>query len=180
MADTFQEVLSSDVLPNGRLYFNIAEKIIAPMLENNHNLVADNAVAIQETLNELAGIGIKGQRAELNSEKVQGILQRLADEPNFDDVKWILKNPVVNFTQNVMDETIRKNVAFHAEAGLTAKVSRIAEAKACKWCRSLVGSYVYPNIPEDVWKRHQNDKCLIIYTPEKGKGKSTVTGARAK
>lgn len=169
LAEAFAEHLSSDVLPNGRLYYNIGQKVVAPMLENNYEIVADNAAAVQETLNELAGIGIKGQRAEIQYERIEGIIQRLANELNYDDVAWILKEPVVNFTQAVVDDTIKKNVEFHNEAGLTAKVVRIAEAKACKWCRNLQGEYDYPNVPQDVWRRHQNDKCVIAYYPKKGK-----------
>ena len=169
LAEAFAEHLSSDILPNGRLYYNIGQKVIAPMLENNYEIVADNAVAVQETLNELAGIGIKGQRADIQYERIEGIIQRLANELTYDDVAWILKEPVVNFTQAVVDDTIKKNVEFHNEAGLKAKVVRIAEANACKWCRSLQGEYDYPNVPQDVWRRHQNDKCVITYYPKKGK-----------
>ena len=169
LAESFAEHLSSDILPNGRLYYNIGQKVIAPMLENNYEIVADNAVAVQETLNELAGIGIKGQRADIQYERIEGIIQRLANELTYDDVAWILKEPVVNFTQAVVDDTIKKNVEFHSNAGLTAKVVRTAEANACKWCRNLQGEYDYPNVHQDVWRRHQNDKCIITYYPKKGK-----------
>ena len=169
LAEAFAEHLSSDVLPNGRLYYNIGQKVVAPMLENNYEIVAENAVAVQETLNELADIGIKGQRADIQYERIEGIIQRLANELNYDDVAWILKEPVVNFTQAVVDDTIKKNVEFHNEAGLKAKVVRIAEANACKWCRNLQGEYDYPNVSQDVWRRHQNDKCIITYYPKKGK-----------
>ena len=171
LAEAFAEHLSSDVLPNGRLYYNIGQKVVAPMLENNYEIVADNAVTVQETLNALAGIGIKGQRADIQYERIEGIIQRLANELNYDDVAWILKEPVVNFTQAVVDDTIKKNVEFHNEAGLKAKVVRIAESKACEWCRNLQGEYDYPDVPQDVWHRHQNDKCIITYYPKKGKAK---------
>ena len=131
LAEAFAEHLSSDALPNGRLYYNIGQKVVAPMLENNYEIVADNAVAVQETLNELAGIGIKGQRADIQYERIEGIIQRLANELNYDDVAWILKEPVVNFTQAVVDDTIKKNVEFHNEAGLKAK-----------WCVSLKRTHV--------------------------------------
>src|SRR5699024_12587636 len=64
LAEAFAEHLSSEVLPNGRLYYNIGQKVIAPMLENNYEIVSDNAVAVQETINELAGSGIQGKRGD--------------------------------------------------------------------------------------------------------------------
>lgn len=168
LAEAFQENLSSAELPNGRMYYNIAQKVIVPMLENNYTMISDNAVAIQESLNQAAGIGIKGQVADFNTEKATGIVQRVADELNFDDIKWILDNPVINFSQSIVDDTIKKNAEFHSGAGLTARITRTAEAKACKWCRNLAGSYTYPDVPEDIWKRHENDRCVILYTPKKG------------
>ena len=40
----------------------------------------------------------------------------------------------------------------------------------CDWCRSLAGTYSYPNVPPDVYKRHRNCRCTVDYYPT-GKGK---------
>ena len=47
LASVFQENLSSDILPNGRMYYNIAKKVVEPMMVNNHFVIADNTKVIQ-------------------------------------------------------------------------------------------------------------------------------------
>src|SRR5699024_2875616 len=61
LASVFQENLSSDILPNGRMYYNIAKKVVEPMMVNNHVVISANSVAIQTLLNHQAGLGIQGQ-----------------------------------------------------------------------------------------------------------------------
>ena len=61
LADAFAEHITPDALPDGKMYQNIAEKVIAPMLEENHKLVSDTAVHVQQLLNKNAGIGLKAR-----------------------------------------------------------------------------------------------------------------------
>lgn len=44
LANVYGELLSSEVLPNGRMYWNIAQKVIGEPLVNNYNLVAEASV----------------------------------------------------------------------------------------------------------------------------------------
>lgn len=32
----------------------------------------------------------------------------------------------------------------------------------------MAGVYYYPDVPKDVWRRHDRCKCIITYEPEKG------------
>lgn len=91
------------------MYFNIAKSVIAPTMANNHDLVADYCEVVQTELNKAARIGIKAIQPELNQDKVDGIINRLS-EAVFEDIKWILQEPVVNFTESVVDDSIEENV----------------------------------------------------------------------
>lgn len=171
LAEAFQENLMSDILPDGRMYFNIADRVIRPPMEHNHELVADFAAQVQQSLNEAAGIRIRPQRPDLDTDRIDGIINRVSSEPDFDSIRWILGDPVVNFTQNVADESIRKNADFHARSGFEPKITRTAEGKACKWCQEVAGTYDYADTKgkgNDVWRRHENCRCLIEYIPRKG------------
>ena len=66
LAEVFQENLSSDILPDGKMYYNIAKRTVEPMMVNNYNIVSENAVVVQEILNKNAGMGIKAQVPTLN------------------------------------------------------------------------------------------------------------------
>lgn len=171
LAEAFRSNLSSDILPDGRMYFNIADRVVRPPMEHNHDLAAEYAAQVQQALNEAAGIRIRPQAVPLDTDRIDGIVNRLASESRFDDVAWILGDPVVNFTQNVVDESIRTNADFHAKSGFSPKIVRTAEGKACKWCRGLAGTYDYDDVKgkgNEVWRRHENCRCLIEWIPSKG------------
>ena len=143
LAEVFKENLSADILPDGRMYYNIAKRTIEPMMINNYDIVTDNATIVQEILNKQAGIGIKAQVAPVNQSRIDGIIDRLDEAEFFDDIKWILDEPIKNFTQSVVDDAIEKNAKFHKELGLEPKLIRKAEANCCKWCNQLDGVYDY-------------------------------------
>ena len=169
LSQAFGENLSSAVLPDGRMYYNIADRVLRPMLEEDHGLIADAAVLVQTALNEKAGIGIKAQTVAVNTDRIQGILDKVSDAPAFDDVAWVLDAPVKNFSQAVVDDTIRANVNFQGQTGLRPKIIRKSERKCCQWCSDLAGEYDYPDVPDDVYRRHENCRCTVLYDPANGK-----------
>lgn len=168
LADAFA-TLTGDDLPDGRMYWNIADRVVRPLLETDHDLVTDAAVQVQQALNNAAGLGLKPQTAPLNTDRVDGLLNRLAAAPQFADVAWLLQEPVVTFSRSAVDETLKANVDFQGKAGLRPKVVRRAEATACKWCRALVGSYEYPDVPDNVYRKHRDCHCVVEYDPGTGR-----------
>ena len=166
LANSFEKNISSEVLPDGHMYFNIAERILNPTLERNHILVADVSVEIQEILNRKAGLGLKGISPELNRNRIKSIIERVVHEEVFDDVKWMLVAPVVNFTQSVVDDTIQANADFQYRTGLYPRIIRYTQgSETCEWCRNLAGVYKYPDVPDDVYKRHDRCDCVVEYDP---------------
>lgn len=172
LAEVFGENLSQDMLPDGRMYYNIAKRTVEPMMVNNYNIVTDNATIVQEILNKNAGMGIKAQVPPINQSRVDGIINRLDEEELFDNIKWILDEPIKNFTQAIVDDVIEKNTEFHEGLGLVPSVTRIVQGDCCDWCREVAGTYYYPDIPDDVYRRHRFCRCTVEYDPGDGKKKS--------
>lgn len=169
LSQAFANVLSDDVLPNGKMYFNIAEKVIGPLIQDDYDLIADAARKVQEALNKKAGLGIKAQVAELDEERVFALIDRAANAESTEEVLYILDEPIKNLSLFFVTETLRQNVEFQSRAGLSPTVIRKSEGKSCKWCRGLAGKYEYPDMPRDVWRRHQRCRCTVIYDPGDGK-----------
>lgn len=114
------------------------------------------------------------------TERITGIIDRLADADNYEEVAWLLDAPVENIALSVVDDTMRENAEFQHEAGLPAKVVRYTnDPHACKWCQAQAGTYEYPNVPKDVWRRHERCECIIEYTPAGG-GRVDVLRGRGK
>ena len=176
LADAFA-TLTGEALPDGRMYWNIADRVIRPLLETDHNLVTDAAVLVQRSLNTAAGLGLNPQAAPLNTDRVDGLLNRLAAAPQFADVAWLLQEPVITFSRSAVDETLQTNVDFQGKAGLRPKVVRRTARKCCAWCSNLAGSYTYPDVPKDVYRRHENCRCVVEYDPGSGRRQNVHTKA---
>ena len=175
LAEVFGEILSADILPDGRMYYNIAKRTIEPMMINNYNIVTENAAIVQEILNKNAGMGIKAQVPVLNQSRIDGIINRLDEEELFDNIKWILDEPIKNFTQAVADDCVEKNAEFHKGLGFEPKLIRKAEANCCDWCNEIDGVYDYSEAPDDIYRRHRFCRCTVEYDPGKSKKQNIWT-----
>lgn len=168
-ASAFKVVLSSDVLPDGKMYWNIAQSVVRPTLEDMYDKASNIAQITQKQLNEAAGIGIKAIKVTNREERIEGLLNRLASEENYDDVSWILDRPVVTMAQSVIDDSVKINSQFQYKAGMKPKIIRTAAGGCCKWCTVRAGVFIYPDVPDDVYRRHENCNCSVVYNPGDGK-----------
>lgn len=169
LAEVFRKNLSSDLLPDGRMYYNIAKRILEPMLEDNYHLAADAAVQVQQAMNSAAGIGLKAVSPEMNADRIRGIIDIVSGKESFDDIAYMLSEPVVNFTQSAVDDTVKANVDFQGKSGLKPRVVRRVAGNCCDWCAALAGTYTYPDVPRDVYRRHKYCRCTVTFDPGSGK-----------
>ena len=176
---SFLENISSEDLPDGQMYYNIANRIIPPALESDYELISKACMQVQQQANESARIGIKAQKAELNTDRIDGIVDRISSEP-FDDVSWILKAPIENFMRSVVDDHVKKNADFHYGSGLSPVIKRTTDGNCCEWCSKLAGTYPYkPDMDREVFRRHKNCGCLVAYYPDvNSKNKQNVWDKR--
>ena len=176
LAEAYQANLSSAVLPDGKMYYNIAKRVIEPTMQEGYSAAAGVAQQVQQILNQAAGIGIKAIRPTLDPDKIAGILNRLSNAEDYDEVSWVLGEPVMkNFTQSVVTDSIRENAEYHGRAGLTPKVIRKSSGHCCDWCSKLAETYTYPDVPRDVYRRHKNCTCTVEYIPGDGKKQNVWT-----
>ena len=167
--------ISADKLPDGKMYYNIAQRLLTDVLGRNHEIVSGFASDVQKNLNDEAKIGLKVQVPELNQDRIAGIVNRFSSEDNFEDVSWLLGEPIVNFTQSIIDDSIRKNAEFHHQSGLQPEIVRKSYFHCCEWCQEVQGNYKYPRVPKDVYRRHQHCRCIVDYDPKNGKTQNVWT-----
>lgn len=161
--------LTAGVLPDGKLYYNIAERTVRPVLESCYGKSAEASVAVQQLLNNAERIGIKAIQPQPDNERLSGIIDKLSDAENIADVSWVLDEPVINFAQSAVTDTIKANAEFQSKSGLSPKIVRTVTGKCCKWCEALAGTYTYPGeVPEDVYRRHERCRCIVEYLPGNG------------
>ncbi len=164
-----QTHVTAEALPEGKIYYNIADRLMNDSLSTDHEMVAEYAAKAQQAINEKAGIKLKAQKAELEQDRIDSFINGLCgSEGNpIEDVLWKLGEPVVTHARTVVDSTIKKNAEFQHKAGLKATITRKAAPRCCDWCTDLEGDYTYPNVPREVFQRHDHCKCTVDYEGKK-------------
>lgn len=163
--------LIADKLPDGKMYYNIAQRLLSDVLGRNYEIISGYTRDVQKKLNTDAKISLKVQVPELNQDRIAGIVNRLASEEKFEDVSWLFGEPIVNFSQSIIDDSIQKNAEFHYKSGLQPEIVRKSFFHCCDWCQEVQGSYKYPRVPRNVYRRHQHCRCTVDYDPKSGKVK---------
>lgn len=175
LAKVFQENINASELPDGKLYYNIAQRVVEPMLNHNYTIIKDYCVNVQTILNEQAKIGLKAIEPELNQDRVDGIIDLVSGYDDFNKAKDLLNEPVVNFSQSIVDSSIKANADFQYQSGMNAKITRYVVGGCCKWCSRLAGTYDYDNKPTDIFRRHENCRCTVVYKPSAHKWQNSHT-----
>ena len=163
-----QQVLTEKNLPDGRLYYNIANRTVVPLLESNQSLINEAAFEIQKIADAKVGINLNPVKPDFPKERVTGLIDKMtADGISLEDALIWIGEPIVNNNEAFYDDFVRENAEFRSNAGLKTKISRIAEVKACEWCRNLEGTYEYGAQPDDIFRRHEFCRCTVTVTSEK-------------
>ena len=142
----------------------------------NSKEAARVAAQVQNSLNRHAGLGLKALQPSPNENRATGLINKISSYDSYEKAEWLTGEPVVNYTQSAVEDTIRTNADAHFKAGLSPKIKRIATGNCCKWCRSLAGTYDYP-VPREIYRRHENCRCLVLYDPGDGKVQNAHTKA---
>ena len=141
--------------------------LIPGTLGLNHKMVLEACNEAQKNLNKSAGVGIRPQSPKFDGNRAFGLVEAVKERGKIGPAFY---DQVTNFSQNVVDESIRENAGVQAGAGLSPKIVRTAEAHCCKWCDDLAGTYDYNEVSDTgnpIWARHDNCRCLIEYVADK-------------
>ena len=168
-SQAISEYVNVAALPDGKMYYNIADTILSGVLKDNYEIINSAAAECQRALDRKMGINIEPQRAPYPAERVQAVAGA-ASAPDISEEKMVrrMTSTVENITQSFSDDYVETNAKFRSEAGLECYIIRISHntmGSCCKWCDSLEGKYLYPDdVPKDVYRRHDNCTCTVTYT----------------
>lgn len=152
-------------LPDGKMYYNIADTILTGVLKDNYNVINSAAAECQKALDKTAGINITPQQAAFPTERVQAVVNA-ASAPDIAEEVMIrrMTAPAQNITESFYNDYVQKNVKLRSDAGLDCYIIRNDHGGCCKWCSKLAGKYHYPeDVPKDVYRRHDNCGCTVTY-----------------
>jgi len=135
---------------------------------------------VQTAADEAQGIHIRPQHAPYNEERADQIGRSLTDKTVSDEViKRRAKSAPATAAKAMHDDYIKKNATFRNDAGLTCYIVREG-SHCCPWCAEVAGKYKFGEQPDDIFRRHDNCDCTIIYDGQKLRGKQNADGSRSK
>lgn len=161
----FDNNVNSAVLPNGRMYYNIANSIIPKVLQSNFTDINKYCQEVQKLFNDNNGLTFNPVNVNINNDRLKGLIQSIADAENYDKVSKQFTESLINYGQSIVTDNIKANADFQYKTGKVLPViRRMSTGKCCKWCTSLVGTYKYtPDMDTAVFRRHANCRCLVEY-----------------
>lgn len=171
LTDALREYLP-EALTDGKLYRAAAEILVEQPVKRAGRDVADITRRIQQSLNENADIGLNAIVPEMNQDQIDGIITGICNAETFAGSEELFMDQIGNLLEGYVDDFVHDNADFQSEAGLTVYVQRIAAGKCCAWCSRLGGTYLYEDVRDrgnDVWRRHNNCHCQIIFDPQGSK-----------
>lgn len=86
----------------------------------------------------------------------------------FEIFQRLLKASTANLAQSFYDSFVEKNANLRSKAGVKTSIIRRQIGKCCKWCSDLAGTYENGTQPKDIYKRHENCRCLVTFKSKKG------------
>lgn len=170
LANAILDEVTQDLLPDGRLYYNIAKSIIEPMLKGNYDLINSVADELQASLDRKLSYRIKAQHAPFPQERVNTAIGAASQEGiDWETVRRRMSSTPENITHAMADDYMKANAEFRSKAGIDTYIERKDDGKCCEWCSGLAGRYRYPEqVPRDVFRRHDNCGCLVSYVTPGG------------
>ena len=157
--------VNAAALPDGKMYYNIADTILTGVLKDNYDVINSAATECQKALDSQADINIRPQQAEFPTERVQAVANAASVTDIAEEVMIRrMTAPAQNITESFYNDYVQKNVKFRSDAGLDCYIIRNDHGGCCKWCSKLAGKYHYPeDVPKDVYRRHDNCGCTVTY-----------------
>ncbi len=157
--------------PQTSVYEWDLDDLLPKSLGLDHSMVTEACLQIQEKMNKDAGLGLKPKAPKFDFDRVNGMIKELEEHADrFSDIEKSFWDQLSNFSQSIVDQSIRDNANLMFQAGIRTLVVRQPEGGACKWCNALAGSYDYNEVKDtgnDVWRRHENCRCTIDYVTER-------------
>lgn len=167
---SIESTTKPDDLPGEKMYYNIAQSILEPLLRGNYDDVNAICAEVQSALDAKKGIGLKPQKADFPAERVRAAIGGAAVKETAEHAIQVLGRTAENITGSFQTDYIRKNAEFRSKAGLSCYIERKDGFRCCDWCAGLAGRYRYPDeVPKDVYRRHDNCTCDVSYVSEKGR-----------
>lgn len=143
------------------------------LLREGCNDVDELAQAAQRAVLARQGLNLTPPTAPFEEERARKIGHSLEDQTVPDEtIERRAKSATETMLRSQYDRNMERGAKTCASAGLKTSIIRDAAPGCCKWCSDVAGRYTYGEEPKDVYRRHDNCTCTVVY--ESGRGRQNV------
>ena len=119
------------------------------------------------------GLNLTPPTAPFEEDRARKIGHSLEDDTVPDEtIQRRAKSATETMIRSQYDRNMKQGAKTCAEAGLKTYIIRDSASGCCKWCDEVAGKFAYGSEPKDVYRRHDNCSCSVVY--ESGRGKQNV------
>lgn len=157
--------------------------IIDNMIRQNVKLTNAVCEGVQDTINNLSGVGIKpvAPNPSQTSKRIERTVKGIAQAP-VEKAGNVLQSNAEMIGLAMVDEWVRTNADFQARAGLDPVIVRVwdgvtgtHDTNHTDKCREWAGVFNYRDCPPSTFIRHKGCGCTVVYYPSKdAKGRITA------
>lgn len=162
----FSELIGNVLFQNVAAVADAGSKEFAclMMLQDYHQNINEILSIVQKSLDQKANIQIKPQKAAFPLERVKQAAHALEDKRvPIETIQRRAEQAVANIANSFHDDYIQENAKFRSNAGLKCDITRTTTGKCCAWCSQIAGRYEYGKHLADVFRRHDNCDCVVVY-----------------
>ena len=166
-AKAFGRALSGSVLGIDK---GSREGACTALLREGCNYTDELAQAAQRAVLARQGLNLTPPTASFEEERARKIGHSLEDETVPDEtIERRARSATENMLNSQYDRNMKKGAETCSAAGLKTYIIRDSGSGCCKWCDEVSGKFVYGTEPKDVYRRHDNCTCTVVYESNRGR-----------
>lgn len=136
-----------------------------------YNRAITAALTAQTNINGRYGLSLNSIQPAGDNGALKQLINGLAGSKTGGGFLTNVRNELPTLTNRAVDNVAQTNARAQYRAGISATITRRVVANCCPWCSARAGTFEYPKVPSDVYKRHPNCRCVVEYRPENGNGR---------
>lgn len=159
--------------------YETALKLLTGPLTNNYELITKYCDTVQDNAYKKQKMNLRPVKPKINHDRIDGLAKAVSEAHDALSGINYFGEQIINFSQSIVDESIKSNAGFASDLGYYAYIIREyegphderGETVDCEWCQSLAGTYDYEDVKSggsEVFMRHEGCRCTLTYITKKG------------